>query len=54
MEIPQDLRYEVDREHWGRSFDPENPEHLTEEIINGYIMCMIKYYRIGYCKDSYL
>jgi hypothetical protein len=54
MEIPQNLRYEVDRVYWGRSFDPANPEHLTEEIINGYITCMIEYYRTGHRKDSYL
>jgi hypothetical protein len=48
MEIPRDLRYGVDKDHWGMSFDPENEEHHTEKIVNGYIACMLVCYRTIY------
>jgi len=48
MQIPPDLKYEVDQKHWGKSFDPANPEHQTEEIVNGYITCMLACYRTIY------
>ncbi len=44
MEIPPDLRYDIDKEHWGKSFDPINTKHHTEEIVNGYITCMLACY----------
>jgi len=31
-----------------KSFDPENAEHHTEEIVNGYINCMLACYRTIY------
>src|SRR4029077_15457119 len=41
MQIPPDLKYEVDQKHWGKSFDPANAEHHTEGIVNGYITSML-------------
>lgn len=43
--IPENLHYEVDKDHYGRSFNPENPEHLQEEIINGYLTLMMMVYQ---------
>jgi hypothetical protein len=43
MDIPP-LDFKVDREHWGKAFDPTNKEYLTERIINGYIAYMMIYY----------
>jgi hypothetical protein len=48
MQIPPDLSYEVDKERWGKSFDPINTKHHTEEIVNGYITCMLACYRTIY------
>src|SRR4029077_15474593 len=42
MQIPPDLKYEVDQKYWGKSFDPANAEHHTEGIVNGYITCMLR------------
>ena len=44
MEIPPDLRYEVDKEYWGKSFNFENKEHHIKKIVNGYIICMLVCY----------
>ena len=54
IEIPLDLRYKVDKEHWGKSFNPENKEYYTEEIVNGYITYMLVCYCTIYknCKDE--
>ena len=54
MKIPPDLRYKVDKEYWGKSFNPENKEHHTEEIVNGYITYILACYRTIYknCKDE--
>jgi len=48
MEILLDLRYNIDKEHWGKSFDLINTEHHTEEIINGYITYMLACYHTIY------
>ena len=48
MEILLNLRYEVDKEYWGKLFNPKNKEHYIEEIVNGYITYMLAYYRIIY------
>jgi hypothetical protein len=42
---PSDLNFKVDKEHWGKAFDPTNKDYLTEGIINGYIARMMIYYR---------
>ena len=52
MQIPPGLRYTVDEARWGKSFDPTNTEHHTEEIINGYITCMLACYRTDNRKDE--
>ena len=54
MEIPLDLRYDVDKERWGKSFNLTNTEHHTEEIVNSYITCMLACYYIIYknCKGE--
>jgi hypothetical protein len=54
IQIPADLQYKVDEEYWCESFDPENPEHLKEKIINGYITCMLVGYRAGNRKNQRL
>jgi hypothetical protein len=46
------LDFKVDREHWGKAFDPTNKEHLIEQIINGYIAHMMIYYRRTYCEGE--
>jgi hypothetical protein len=46
-EIPTDLSFKVDKEHWGESFDPANKEQLAQGILNGYIVGMM----IGYHKN---
>ncbi len=48
MHIPTDLRYDIDEYHWGKSFDPANETHHTEEIVSGYIACMLACYRTIY------
>ena len=48
IEILLDLRYEVDKEYQGKLFNPKNKEHHIEEIVNGYITCILAYYRIIY------
>ena len=45
IKIPPDLDFKVDKEHQGKAFDLTKKEHITEEIINGYIACIIIYYR---------
>jgi hypothetical protein len=49
---PSDLNFEVDKEHWGKAFDPTKEEHLTEGIINGYIAHMMIYYTRTYREDK--
>ena len=47
IEILLDLRYKVNKEHWGKSFNFKNKEYHIEGIINGYITCMLaRYYTI--------
>ena len=48
MEILLDLRYDINKEHWGKSFNLINTEHHTEEIINGYITYILACYCIIY------
>ena len=48
MEIPLNLKYEVDKEYWGKSFNPENKKYYIEEIVNGYITCILVCYCIIY------
>jgi hypothetical protein len=51
---PSDLNFEVDKEHWGKAFDPTKEDHLTEGIINGYIAHMMIYYTATNRKDENL
>ena len=39
-----DLDFIVDEEQWGKAFNPINKEHITEEIVNGYITQIIIYH----------
>src|SRR4051812_28816664 len=48
MQILVDLAYEVDKDYWGKSFDPENEDHHIPGIVNGYITCMLMCYRTRY------
>ena len=48
MEIPLDLKYSVDKEYQGKSFDPINTKHYTEEIVNGYITYILVCYHTIY------
>jgi hypothetical protein len=48
------LKFQVDKEHWGKAFDPAKEEHLTEGIINGYIAYMMIYYTATNHKDKNL
>ena len=54
MEIPLDLKYDINEEHQGKSFDPINTKYYIEEIINSYITYMLIYYYIIYknCKGK--
>ena len=54
MEIPLDLKYEVNKKYQGKSFNPENKEYYIEKIINGYITYILTCYRTIYknCKDE--
>lgn len=54
IKIPEGLLYEVDEEYYGRSFDPNKQEHLTEQIINGYLTLMMVAYRQDYRRNERL
>ena len=45
MEIPKDLTYKVDVDHFGSSINPANPSHLTEHKLNGYVCLRIRSYQ---------
>jgi hypothetical protein len=52
VKIPLDLDFKVNEEHWGEAFDLTKKEHITEGIINGYIVCIIIYYRKSCCEGE--
>ncbi|EPQ65115.1 hypothetical protein BGT96224_A21105 [Blumeria graminis f. sp. tritici 96224] len=41
----------VDKEKWGKSFNPKDPGDLTEKIVNGYILHTKLWYEKGEYKD---
>jgi hypothetical protein len=45
IEIPTDIDYEVDKTHWGKMFDPDEPTHHDSHIINGWIAMRTICYR---------
>ena len=40
--------YDIDHGKWGQDFDPNNPDNLNKETVNGYILYCIEYYKKEY------
>ena len=53
MKIPE-LDFTVDKERWGKPFDPADKNQLTADNISGYIACMTKIYQSHGYKDDTL
>ena len=47
-QIPPNLGYAVDSDHYSKNVDLTNPQHMTEEILNGYVTIM----RVNYQRDD--
>jgi hypothetical protein len=47
---PADIasRGDINISKWGKRFDPKNEEDLNEEIVNGYILYCMDYYKGKY------
>jgi hypothetical protein len=52
VKLPPDLDFDVDEARYGKSFDVTNPDHLTEEIINGHIVCQMGFYHKENCRGQ--
>ena len=45
LQLPEGIRYYVDKEHYGKTVDPTNTSHLTEGIMNGHLTLMMEEYK---------
>ncbi len=45
LQLPDGIRYHVDKEHYGKTVDPTNTSHLTEGIMNGHLTLMMEEYK---------
>lgn len=52
VKLPPDLDFDVDEARYGKSFDVTNPDHLTEGIINGHIVCQMGFYHKENCRGQ--
>ena len=46
MPIPDNLGYAVDEETWQKSIDPLDEKNQTEKILNGYITCVLRTWKL--------
>ena len=54
LRLPEELREAVDEDKWGKDFDITNKEDLTPEVVEGYILHTMMWYKMRKYDDYQL